>query len=93
MCFNNDSVNLLLICYFNNIKLAKGTNEYFLTTYYIWQKHTEEPNTKEHKDIEKQTKDHDHDHDHDHGHKDEENKDEVAHPLHKQPKPMCQVFY
>jgi hypothetical protein len=77
MCFNNDSVNLLLICYFN-IKLAKGTNEYFLTTYYIWQKHTEEPNTK---DIEKQPKEHEH--------KDEENKNEVAH---QQPKPKSPVF-
>jgi hypothetical protein len=45
MCFNKDSANLSLICYFT-IKLENGTNEYFLTTYYIWQKHTKELNTK-----------------------------------------------
>ena len=76
MCFNIDSVNLWVICYFN-IKLANGTNEYFLTTYYIWQKHTEEPNTKheEHEEHEE--------------HEDVENKNEAA-P--NQPNQKCQVF-
>jgi hypothetical protein len=62
MCFNKDSRNLSFICYFT-IKLVNGTNEYFLTTYYIWhlkqdtKEHKKEPNTKhednyEHKDVE-----------------------------------------
>jgi hypothetical protein len=78
--------NLVLICYFN-IKLETEINELycknktklaelFLTTYYIWQKHTEE-RTEEHED-----KDKDKD---DHGHKEEENKNEVARPLYQQP--------
>ena len=67
MCFNKDSSNLSLICYFT-IKLVNGTNEYFLTTYYIWhlkqdtkehtkEEHTEEPNTK-HKDVEEDEHEH-----------------------------------
>jgi hypothetical protein len=79
MCFNKDSVNLWVICYFN-IKLANGTNEYFLTTYYIWQKHTEEPNIKheEHEEHEDKYK-----------HEDVENKNEAVPP---QPKQKYQVF-
>jgi hypothetical protein len=57
---------------------------YFLTTYYIWQKyikeHTKEPNTKP----EPENTDN-------YEHKDEENKNEAA-PQPKQPKPMYQVF-
>jgi hypothetical protein len=79
MCFNKDSVNLSFICYFT-IKLANGTNEYFLTTYYIlWQKHTKEHN---HKDIEEE-----HEDKHEDEHKDVV---EEAVPLAKQ---KCRVFY
>ena len=59
MCFNIDSVNLWVICYFN-IKLANGTNEYFLTTYYIWQKHTEEHTEKHEDNDHKYVEDHEH---------------------------------
>jgi len=72
MCFNKDSVNLSLICYFT-IKLANGTNEYFLTTYYIWQKHTEEPNIKHKNKHEEHVVE-----DHKNKNKDKENKNEAA---------------
>jgi hypothetical protein len=83
MCFNNDSTNLSLICYFT-IKLANGTNEYFLTTYYIWQ----EPHKNKDKD-ENKNKDKHEEEDHDPNNKDkDENKNEVV-PL---PKQNCQKY-
>jgi hypothetical protein len=86
MCFNKYSTNLSLICYFT-IKLANGTNEYFLTIYYIWQKHTEEQNKDKNKHEEKE-----HGHKHEDKNKDEENKNEVAPQQPNQPKPKYQVF-
>jgi len=83
ICFNIDSVNLSLICYFT-IKLANETNEYFLTTYYIWQKHTEEPNIKHEKPEEPEELEEHEDED--------EYKNEVAPNQPKQPNQKCQVF-
>ena len=63
-----------------------GTNEYFLTTYYIWQKHTKEPNTKHEPEPE-----HEHEPEPKHEDIDIENKNEAA----LQPKltrQKCQLF-
>jgi hypothetical protein len=97
ICLNKDSTNRSLIYYFT-IKLANRTNEYFLTTYYIWQKHTKELNIK-HKDKNKDKNKDKHKDKHKHVEEDEpENKDkdkdkdkdknEAAQPL---PKPMSRV--
>jgi hypothetical protein len=85
MCFNRDSTNLSLICYFTII-LVNGTNEYFLTTYYIWQKHTKE-HTKEPNTKEPNTKDK-----YKHEEENREDKSEVAR-LPKQHNPKYRVFY